>query len=180
MKMEVMVKVLKVRKMLKKFLRRKKLKIKEAAWFTVLLLKVVIKQCYQLFVLELAKVGNTDKLLMNGKTRKILVIHWFPLWIISGARWNEETQLIDEAQPKVFYEELPTVLLEPTIEDIEPPEGQYFYSCPVYRTQIREGEILPTGHSTNFIFSIDLPSDRDPVHWVKRGAAIIMEFCEEL
>ena len=109
-----------------------------------------------------------------------LVIYWGFLLIISGARWNEETQLIDEARPKVFYEELPTVLLEPTIEDIEPPEGQYFYSCPVYRTQIREGEILPTGHSTNYIFSIDLPSDRDPIHWVKRGAAVIMEFCEEL
>ena len=34
---------------------------------------------------------------------------------IEGARWNEETKRIDEAKPKVFYEKLPPVCLEPTI-----------------------------------------------------------------
>ena len=35
-------------------------------------------------------------------------------------------------------------------------EDHYIFPCPVYRTQIREGEILPTGHSTNFIFQLGM------------------------
>ena len=35
-------------------------------------------------------------------------------------------------------------------------DDHYIFPCPVYRTQIREGEILPTGHSTNFIFQLGM------------------------
>ena len=58
------------------------------------------------------------------------------------------------------------------------PEDYNLYPCPVYRTQIREGEILPTGHSTNFIFQLDLPSDKPSDHWIKRGAAAVLELCD--
>ena len=41
-------------------------------------------------------------------------------------------------------------------EEPEVHEDHYIFPCPVYRTQIREGEILPTGHSTNFIFELGM------------------------
>ena len=100
------------------------------------------------------------------------------IFLNTGARWCTQTGSITEAIPKVFYESLPPILLEPTLEEAKPEKGKYLYPCPVYRTQIREGEILPTGHSTNFIFQLDLPSDKPSDHWIKRGAATVLELCD--
>ena len=37
--------------------------------------------------------------------------------------------------------------------------------------QGRDGETNTTGHSSNFIFYIYLPSDKDTFHWTNRGVA---------
>lgn len=99
---------------------------------------------------------------------------------LEGARWDEAAKKLVEAKPKIFHEALPQVLLEPTTEEeAAPSSGEYFYPCPVYRTQLRQGEILPTGHSTNYIFQLDLPSDQPPEHWINRGVAAVLELCDE-
>ena len=56
--------------------------------------------------------------------------------------------------------------------------SSFIYPCPVYRTQLRAGEILPTGHSTNYIFQLDLPTDHPSEHWIRRGVSAILELCE--
>ena len=97
---------------------------------------------------------------------------------IEGAHWDEETQRLVEARPKIFVEPLPSILLEPTLNPEEKPyESPFSYPCPVYRTQLRAGEILPTGHSTNYIFQMELPSDVHPQHWIRRGVAAVLELC---
>lgn len=101
---------------------------------------------------------------------------------LEGARWDPQSQKLQEAVPKVFHEPMPPVWLEPiTRLSEEQPESteDYFYSCPVYRTQLRQGEILPTGHSTNYIFQLDLPSEQPPQHWINRGVAAVLELCED-
>ena len=102
---------------------------------------------------------------------------------LEGARWDPTTQKLQEAEPKVFHEPMPPVWLEPitrlsTETASEASTEDYFYPCPVYRTQLRAGEILPTGHSTNYIFQLDLPSDQPPQHWINRGVAAVLELCE--
>ena len=47
------------------------------------------------------------------------------------------------------------------------------YECPVYKTELRAGQLLTTGHSTNFILPIVLSSSQDPSYWVLKGAALI-------
>jgi len=49
------------------------------------------------------------------------------------------------------------------------------YSCPVYKTSIRKGELSSTGHSTNYILSILLPIGLDYTSdfWIQRGVAMI-------
>lgn len=48
------------------------------------------------------------------------------------------------------------------------------YLCPIYKTSARAGELSTTGHSTNFIMNIQLNSQHDPDHWVRRGVAVIL------
>ena len=52
-------------------------------------------------------------------------------------------------------------------------EGQY--ECPFYKTNVRAGTLSTTGHSTNHVCNFLLPSNEEPQHWMRRGAALISQ-----
>ena len=49
------------------------------------------------------------------------------------------------------------------------------YECPLYRTSSRAGTLSSTGMSTNFITTVNLPSDHAPEFWVMRGVALLCQ-----
>ena len=63
------------------------------------------------------------------------------------------------------------IRLEPTKKEEYKP-GKV-YKAPLYKTSLRAGELSTTGHSTNFIMYLDIPTDGDPNHWVRRGVALV-------
>jgi len=88
---------------------------------------------------------------------------------IEGARWCTQTHLLQESRPKELYTSLPVIHLLPVANRVVPTDG--FYECPIYKTLSRFGVLSTTGHSTNFVMSIEIPSDRPQAHWIKRGVA---------
>jgi len=89
---------------------------------------------------------------------------------------NRET--LAEQKAKVLWEEMPVLWLDPkssTDQAAESLDSQETYTCPLYRTSERHGILSTTGHSTNFIMSLNLPTCQPASHWVKRGVALVTQ-----
>lgn len=48
------------------------------------------------------------------------------------------------------------------------------YKTPLYKVVSRAGTLSTTGHSTNFVMFIDLPSKDDEEYWVRAGVAAFL------
>ena len=89
---------------------------------------------------------------------------------LEGARWDSHKQSLAESLPRVLFDTLPVIWLK--AGDKKADEAGY--DCPVYRTSARRGVLSTTGHSTNYVVSIKIPTDVPAEVWVRRGVAALL------
>jgi len=91
---------------------------------------------------------------------------------LEGCRWNYDTHMLDESLPKKLFVDLPLIWLKPVEERAIPESG--IYKCPVYKVLSRTGTLSTTGHSTNFVMWMEVPSDKIQQIWIKAGIAAFL------
>ncbi|KAI9104654.1 dynein heavy chain and region D6 of dynein motor-domain-containing protein [Phlyctochytrium arcticum] len=91
---------------------------------------------------------------------------------LEGARWDATRRSLAESRPKELYTEMSVLWLLPKPNRKRPESG--IYDCPVYKTLTRAGTLSTTGHSTNYVLSIEMPTEMPQSHWIKRGVALVM------
>jgi len=97
---------------------------------------------------------------------------------MEGARFDRDKMLIEESHNGELFDEMPCLWLKPSKNDEYKPQG--CYDCPLYKTSIRAGTLSTTGHSTNFVVSLAIPTSKKINedngvcdHWVRRGTAML-------
>jgi len=80
---------------------------------------------------------------------------------LQGASWDVEEKIIAESEPAVLFKQLPVIWLNPMLQDEfdSSQEEPGRYKCPLYKTSERRGTLSTTGHSTNFVTYLYLPSN---------------------
>uniref|UniRef100_A0A8B9M6P2 Dynein axonemal heavy chain 1 n=1 Tax=Accipiter nisus TaxID=211598 RepID=A0A8B9M6P2_9AVES len=90
---------------------------------------------------------------------------------LEGARWDPTAFQLAESHPKELYTEMAVIWLLPVPNRKPPATGNYL--CPIYKTLTRAGTLSTTGHSTNYVIAVEIPTDKPQKHWIKRGTALI-------
>lgn len=94
----------------------------------------------------------------------------FGLYLEAG-RFDRNHMLIQDLLPRQLLDVMPCIWLKPVIAATYNPTG--VYNCPLYKTSIRAGTLSTTGHSTNFVVALPIPTDKEQDYWIRRGCAML-------
>jgi dynein heavy chain, axonemal len=105
---------------------------------------------------------------MNENTDGELVYGIF----IESARWDRAKKTLEDAFPGEMFSPLPILRLIPSTN--ASVNASKNVTLPLYKTSARAGTLSTTGHSTNFVLSINLPTSKPSEYWIARGTALLV------
>ena len=99
---------------------------------------------------------------------------------LEGCRWDRENEILGESIPKQLTDYMPIVQIIPCKVDDKALQiaKKTCYECPVYKTSLRRGVLSTTGHSTNYVMALYLPTAKQPRHWIIRGVAAVLQLSD--
>ena len=92
-----------------------------------------------------------------------------------AAEFDITNMSMGDSKPGETYSTCPIIKFTP-VRRHKPNEQDY--ACPMYKTPERAGELSTTGHSTNFIGCVEIPTQVRYEYWVLKGAALLSEKLE--
>jgi dynein heavy chain len=94
---------------------------------------------------------------------------------IEGAQLTESPIHLTDSKPKVLFYEVGHIWVRPVAAVQK--QTSHSYRCPVYKTSKRAGTLSTTGHSTNYVITIDVPMLKNQTEefWIKRGVAMLCD-----
>ncbi|XP_053317654.1 dynein axonemal heavy chain 6 [Spea bombifrons] len=94
---------------------------------------------------------------------------------MDASRWDNEEMVIEDALPRQMNPMFPVVHFEPR-QNYHPSPA--LYQAPLYKTGARAGTLSTTGHSTNFVVTVLLPSKKPSDYWISKGSALLCQLNE--
>ncbi|EEZ99537.1 Dynein heavy chain, cytoplasmic-like Protein [Tribolium castaneum] len=91
---------------------------------------------------------------------------------LDAGRWDSPTHKLVDAKPGEINPLLPAIWMLPKTS--LPPNDKR-YVTPLYKTSIRAGVLSTTGHSTNFVIAVLLPTDKPQSYWILKGTALLTQ-----
>ncbi|XP_078448652.1 dynein axonemal heavy chain 6 [Lampetra planeri] len=91
---------------------------------------------------------------------------------MDASRWDDEDMVMEDALAGQMNPPLPVLHFEPR-QNYQPDPS--LYHAPLYKTSARAGTLSTTGHSTNFVVTVFIPSKRDSDYWISKGAALLCQ-----
>ncbi|XP_036933614.1 dynein heavy chain 6, axonemal [Acanthopagrus latus] len=91
---------------------------------------------------------------------------------LDACRWDDNRMVIEDALPGVMNAVLPVMHFEPQQNYVPEPD---LYHAPLYKTSARAGTLSTTGHSSNFVVTVMLPSKQPSDYWITKGSALLCQ-----
>ncbi|XP_077994098.1 dynein axonemal heavy chain 6-like [Glandiceps talaboti] len=90
-------------------------------------------------------------------------------------RWDDENMMLADAYSGEMNPPLPVMHMQPKM-NFTPDKSDYI--SPLYKTGLRAGVLSTTGHSTNFVVAVHLPSPKPQNYWISMGTALLCQLNE--
>ena len=94
---------------------------------------------------------------------------------LEAARWDFRRMQLADPEPGIMNPMMPVIHFLPAQN---PPPPKDVYTAPLYKTSARAGILSTTGHSTNFIVPIQLPSAQPEDYWILKGTALLTQLTD--
>jgi dynein heavy chain len=91
---------------------------------------------------------------------------------LEGCKWDYNYHQLADSDPKKLFVDIPLLLCMPITDKVMATTG--IYNCPVYKVLSRSGTLSTTGHSTNFVMMMELPTNESEDKWIKAGVAAFL------
>lgn len=89
---------------------------------------------------------------------------------MDGVAWDYQEMVICDQEVGTMYVKFPIINFVPWQDKKVNPEK---WAAPLYKTSVRAGTLSTTGHSTNYVLSLEVDTNETPTYWILKGAALL-------